>query len=129
MLVTPEMAGLQLRSESKLNANFDSSIVRAVLGLFNSIALISYASGVRRAYGKATAAWFTALQASQFHVLYYYSRTLPNMFAFGISKKENQNLVFKWMLSIAPPPCLSLIGYSRSPLLILMASNCTFEIL
>ncbi|EXJ78355.1 hypothetical protein A1O3_09516 [Capronia epimyces CBS 606.96] len=60
-------------------------LVRALLGLFNAIALVGYAAGVRRAYGQATAVWYTALQASQFHILYYSSRTLPNMFAFGIS--------------------------------------------
>ncbi|KIX01728.1 uncharacterized protein Z518_09454 [Rhinocladiella mackenziei CBS 650.93] len=60
-------------------------LVRAILGLFNAVALIRYASGVRRAYGKVAAAWYTFLQASQFHIMYYSSRTLPNMFAFGIS--------------------------------------------
>jgi alpha-1,6-mannosyltransferase len=59
-------------------------LVRGILGLFNAVALITYASGVRRAYGKTAAAWYTFLQASQFHVPYYSSRTLPNMFAFGI---------------------------------------------
>ena len=59
--------------------------MRALLGLFNAGALISYASGVRRAYGKVAAEWYMWLQASQFHILFYSSRTLPNMFAFGIS--------------------------------------------
>ncbi|EHY53851.1 alpha-1,6- mannosyltransferase [Exophiala dermatitidis] len=69
----------------QLDGEQQQMLVRALLGLFNAAALISYASGVRRAYGKLTAAWYTALQASQFHLLYYSSRTLPNMFAFGIS--------------------------------------------
>ncbi|OAP63542.1 hypothetical protein AYL99_02769 [Fonsecaea erecta] len=60
-------------------------LVRAILGLFNAAALIYYASNVRRAYGKLAAAWYVVHQASQFHVWYYASRTLPNMFAFGIS--------------------------------------------
>lgn len=61
-------------------------IVRALLGLFNAAALISYTAGVRRAYGKVAAEWYMWLQASQFHLMFYSSRTLPNMFAFGISK-------------------------------------------
>lgn len=65
--------------------NTDAAVVRGILGLFNACAIISYASGVRRAYGKTAANWYTALQASQFHIIYYSSRTLPNMFAFGIS--------------------------------------------
>lgn len=56
-----------------------------MLGLFNAFALFSYASGLQRAFGKATAYWYLLFQASQFHVMYYASRTLSNMFAFGIS--------------------------------------------
>lgn len=59
--------------------------VRGVLGMLNAASILFYASGVRNAYGKTTALWFTALQASQFHVIFYASRTLPNMFAFAIS--------------------------------------------
>lgn len=53
--------------------------------MFNACALISYTSGVRRAFGQTTAVWYLLFQASQFHVLYYASRTLSNMFAFGMS--------------------------------------------
>lgn len=60
--------------------------VRGILGLLNALALVNYARGVRRAYGRDVALWYTALQASQFHIWYYMSRTLPNMFAFGISE-------------------------------------------
>lgn len=59
--------------------------VRAILGLFNAFALLSYVRGIRRAFGKVTAVWYILFQASQFHVIYYASRPLPNMFAFGIS--------------------------------------------
>ncbi|QKX55550.1 uncharacterized protein TRUGW13939_02644 [Talaromyces rugulosus] len=60
-------------------------LARAVLGLFNAFALLSYARGLHRAFGRATALWFLLFQASQFHVAYYASRTLSNMFAFGIT--------------------------------------------
>ena len=61
------------------------SIVRVTLGLLNASALIYYTYGVRRAFGKSAALWFVMLQSSQFHVWYYASRTLPNMFAFALS--------------------------------------------
>ncbi|KAM7189355.1 Alg9-like mannosyltransferase family domain containing protein [Naviculisporaceae sp. PSN 640] len=60
-------------------------IVRAVLGLFNAASILFFASNIRRAYGTATARWYLLLQASQFHIIFYASRTLPNMFAFGLT--------------------------------------------
>ncbi|KAK5229809.1 Dol-P-Man:Man(7)GlcNAc(2)-PP-Dol alpha-1,6-mannosyltransferase [Exophiala xenobiotica] len=66
-----------------LDGEQQQMLVRGFLGLFNGLALVGYASGLLRAYGIVTAIWYTMLQASQFHILYYASRTLPNMFAFG----------------------------------------------
>jgi alpha-1,6-mannosyltransferase len=60
-------------------------VVRAILGLFNATCLLIFARGLRRAYGAGTARWYLLLQASQFHIMFYASRTLPNMFAFGLS--------------------------------------------
>ncbi|EAW10714.1 dolichyl-P-Man:Man(7)GlcNAc(2)-PP-dolichol alpha-1,6-mannosyltransferase [Aspergillus clavatus NRRL 1] len=69
-----------------LNENIDrQTCARAILGLFNALSLVSFGLGVRRAFGKTTAIWYLLFQASQFHVLYYASRTLSNMFAFGMS--------------------------------------------
>lgn len=59
--------------------------VRAVLGAMNGVALVVFAHQVRGAFGPITAAWYVVLQASQFHVWYYASRTLPNTFAFFMS--------------------------------------------
>ncbi|RQM07000.1 hypothetical protein DH86_00000152, partial [Scytalidium sp. 3C] len=57
----------------------------AVLGLFNAFALLRYAGGLQKAFGADVARWYVLLQAAQFHVLFYASRTLPNMFAFGLT--------------------------------------------
>lgn len=60
-------------------------LVRAILGLINSASLLVFKSRLERAYGKSIARWYALLQASQFHVLFYASRPLPNMFAFCLS--------------------------------------------
>ncbi|KAF2421019.1 hypothetical protein EJ08DRAFT_597893 [Tothia fuscella] len=60
-------------------------LVRAILGLTNAFALLSFRNALQRGFGKTTANWFIVLQVSQFHVMYYASRTLPNMFAFAIT--------------------------------------------
>ncbi|KAH6660524.1 Alg9-like mannosyltransferase [Truncatella angustata] len=68
-------------------------IVRAVLGLFNAFALLVFKWKVERELGRPTARWFAILQASQFHVMFYASRTLPNMFAFGLTTLAYAQLV------------------------------------
>ena len=69
-------------------------VVRALLGLFNAAALLVFAANLRRAYGPGAARWYLLLQASQFHVLFYASRTLPNMFVFGLSTSSLPFSVF-----------------------------------
>ena len=61
-------------------------ITRGVLGIFNAFALLRFKSGLAKAFGKDVGRWYILLQATQFHVIFYASRTLPNMFAFGLSK-------------------------------------------
>lgn len=68
-------------------------LIRAILGLGNAAALWSMKHAVATAYGKASGRWFVLLQASQFHVMYYSSRTLPNMFAFVLTTVAQRNLI------------------------------------
>jgi alpha-1,6-mannosyltransferase len=69
-----------------LSRLFDNLIVRGVLGLCNAAALVWFARSVERIFGRSAGIWYALLQASQFHVMYYASRTLPNMFALIFSK-------------------------------------------
>ncbi|KAJ6264625.1 hypothetical protein Dda_0774 [Drechslerella dactyloides] len=71
-------------------------IVRALIGLFNCSIMILFSRRAARVYGKGAARWYLALQASQFHVMYYASRTLPNMLAFGLATYA--------LAELLPPP-------------------------
>ncbi|KAF3942162.1 hypothetical protein ABW19_dt0207601 [Dactylella cylindrospora] len=71
-------------------------LVRAILGLYNCYMMIILARRAAGVYSKGAARWYIILQASQFHVMYYASRTLPNMFAFG--------MVTYALAEMLPPP-------------------------
>jgi hypothetical protein len=70
-------------------------LVRGILGLLNALALLSFRNALQRAFGRETGNWYILLQASQFHVIYYASRTLPNMYAFALSKSSKLPFVVK----------------------------------
>ena len=55
------------------------------MGLFNAFTLLFFRRTLAKTFGRGTANWYILLQASQFHVVYYASRTLPNMLAFPLT--------------------------------------------
>ncbi|CAO2656746.1 Nn.00g055490.m01.CDS01 [Neocucurbitaria sp. VM-36] len=73
-------------------------LVRGVLGLLNTLALIAFGRSVQRAFGTSAGIWFALFQASQFHVIYYASRTLPNMFALVFSNLALRSLLNAYAL-------------------------------
>ncbi|KAF2403876.1 hypothetical protein EJ06DRAFT_527474 [Trichodelitschia bisporula] len=60
-------------------------LVRQILGLANALTILSLRGALNRCFGASAGNWYILLQASQFHVIYYASRTLPNMFAFVLT--------------------------------------------
>ncbi|KAI0008799.1 glycosyltransferase family 22 protein [Xylariaceae sp. FL0662B] len=79
------LAGISQPIVALVGFQYAQLIVRGILGLLNAGALLVFKSNVEKAFGKSTARWYVLLQASQFHVMFYASRTLPNMFAFPLT--------------------------------------------
>ncbi|OIW34711.1 hypothetical protein CONLIGDRAFT_588188, partial [Coniochaeta ligniaria NRRL 30616] len=79
------LAGISQPVIALLGFKYAQMVIRLVLGLFNAYALSAMKWNIQRAHGRSAARWFALLQASQFHVMFYASRTLPNMFAFGLT--------------------------------------------
>ncbi|KAF2723264.1 glycosyltransferase family 22 protein [Polychaeton citri CBS 116435] len=67
--------------------------IRGVLGLANAGALLGVRRAIDTAFGKTAGRYFVFLQASTFHVMYYASRTLPNMFAMVLTSLALRNLI------------------------------------
>jgi alpha-1,6-mannosyltransferase len=80
------LAGISKPIIALTGGKYAQFIVRAVLGLLNAIALVRFKSRLDEAFGKNVGRWYILLQAAQFHVIFYASRTLPNMFALGLSE-------------------------------------------
>ncbi|KIW03983.1 uncharacterized protein PV09_04814 [Verruconis gallopava] len=76
-------------------AGLDAQVlVRGVLGIVNAFSLISFRNAVSQTFGSTAATWYMILQTSQFHLMYYASRTLPNIFAFVLTTLALRNFVY-----------------------------------
>ncbi|KAL5121200.1 alpha-1,6- mannosyltransferase [Pleosporales sp. CAS-2024a] len=91
-------------------------LVRGILGLLNAAALIAFGQSVQKAFGTSAGVWYALFQASQFHVMYYASRTLPNMFALLFS-----NLALRSILMVSLMPWHGAKGYRLSLYLLTVA--------
>ncbi|KAM0786876.1 hypothetical protein ACM66B_002301 [Microbotryomycetes sp. NB124-2] len=68
--------------------------VRCVLAIVNSCAIIFFIRRVRRSFGPSVARTTIALTVTQFHLLFWLSRTLPNMLALPLVQIALGMLVF-----------------------------------
>ncbi|KAI1813299.1 glycosyltransferase family 22 protein [Poronia punctata] len=110
------LAGISQPVVALVGFQYAQLIVRAVLGLANSASLLVFKSNLERAFGKPTARWYAVLQASQFHVLFYASRPLPNMFAFCLT-----TLAFSQLLP-HPDPKKRVVRFKVAIALLTMAT-------
>ncbi|KAI0505101.1 Alg9-like mannosyltransferase family-domain-containing protein [Xylaria bambusicola] len=92
------LAGMSQPLISLVGFHHAQLVVRALLGLINSAALLTFKHNLGRAFGRSTARWYTVLQACQFHILFYASRPLPNMFAFPLT-----TLAFSYLIPHPDP--------------------------
>ena len=56
-------------------------IIRICLGLFLTFAFVKFRDQVSKVFGNEIGKYFLLITCSQFHLLFYMSRTLPNIFA------------------------------------------------
>lgn len=75
LLARPAKAVLRLNAHSMLH------VVRGILGTLTAISLLSVRSAIAHRFNRRAGTIFTIVSLTQFHLPFYASRTLPNVFA------------------------------------------------
>ena len=60
-------------------------LVRTVISAFVLASFFCLLRSIQRTFGLATAKWFSIILSTQFHLMFWCSRTLPNVFAFVLT--------------------------------------------
>lgn len=77
---------LQLNLLRIYKYTFFYSTVRLVLALCVIVSWSKLQRVIQRQIGSIFSIWFTLITISQFHFMFYMSRTLPNIFALPLGK-------------------------------------------
>ncbi|XP_050530832.1 probable Dol-P-Man:Man(7)GlcNAc(2)-PP-Dol alpha-1,6-mannosyltransferase isoform X2 [Daktulosphaira vitifoliae] len=68
----------------EFNKFYSQILVRAVLGAIVITSIKYFQKSIKKVFGKGVARWFIVITASQYHLMFYSSRPLPNMLAFPL---------------------------------------------
>lgn len=61
-------------------------LVRAVLNIIVVESMKHFHKTIEKVFGSGVGNWFIIITSTQFHILYYSSRTLPNIMAFPLGQ-------------------------------------------
>ncbi|KAJ3417137.1 dolichyl-P-Man:Man(7)GlcNAc(2)-PP-dolichol alpha-1,6-mannosyltransferase [Chytridiales sp. JEL 0842] len=78
---TGDENGMQFNSAAKLDPIYGLYMARGVLGFLFVLSLRSLRESTERVFGLVAGNWFAVLNLTQFHLMFWGSRTLPNIFA------------------------------------------------
>lgn len=79
VIVSPAYFIMDLCGTASTNKFFGQYLVRAALAACVLLAFTKLKKTVTEVYGKNTSRWLVIITASQFHFMFYLSRTLPNI--------------------------------------------------
>ena len=124
ILSSPLVAILNLTKVEKIYAQI---IVRMVLGVCSLVTFRLFRQGVRQTFGPTVANCLSIITMTQFHLIFYMSRPLPNIFALILAL-----LSFYFWLSGKLPAFVWCSGYSiiifRAELALLMGLIILYEL-
>ena len=84
---------ISVLDESKVITQF---VVRGALAMTVLVSLQRFRAAIETKFGPETATWHLLITSSQFHIMFYASRPLPNIFALALAL----NAVAFWQLII-----------------------------
>ncbi|XP_026817640.1 probable Dol-P-Man:Man(7)GlcNAc(2)-PP-Dol alpha-1,6-mannosyltransferase [Rhopalosiphum maidis] len=91
----------------QFNKMFSQLLVRAILGIVVVTSIKYFNKSISKVFGNGVGNWFIILTASQYHLMFYSSRPLPNIMAFPLvmvalsSWIRGKHILLIWSSAIA----------------------------